>query len=592
MSGAELAVLRSRIDGIVRNMATVLLRTGRSGVINRAKDLSCCIVTHGCELLSAADGLPIHVLSGPEIMARTMAAMHPDIRAGDAFLNNSPYHGCSHAADHTILVPIIDVTGTHHFTILVKAHQADIGNSKPTTYFATASDLYEEGALIFPNVRVQQDYRTIQDVVEMCRMRIRVPDQWYGDFLAMIGAARSGERDLLDLAAEIGWDRLHAFTRHWFDYSEERMAQAIKHLPAGIVSASSTHDPMPGTPPEGLVVRATVSIDPEAARIDVDFRENDDALDCGLNVSEACSRTAALIGVFNSVRGDIPKNAGSFRRINVRLREGAVVGIPQHPISCSVATTNVADRAANAVQLAFAELADGLGAAEVGPVNPPAKGVVSGNDPRTGRGFINQLFLGSTGGPGSSDGDCWLTYSHVGNGGMSFIESVEMTELHHPIHVAERRLVPDTEGAGQFRGAPSLRIELAPVAAPIRIAYVSDGVVNPARGARGGGAGGPAGQVKRDADGVERPLPNVGEVVLAPGESVISIGTGGGGYGDPLLRNPALVATDVAEGLLTPARALSEYAVVVDSAGAVALDETSKARRHRAEKAANKEALK
>ena len=113
-----------------------------------------------------------------------MQQFHPELKRGDAFLHNSPYHGCSHAADHTILVPVIDDAGTHRFTVLAKAHQADCGNSMPTTYMGAARDVYEEGALIFPAVQVQRDYRDIEDIVRMCQMRIRVPEQWWGDYLA------------------------------------------------------------------------------------------------------------------------------------------------------------------------------------------------------------------------------------------------------------------------------------------------------------------------------------------------------------------------------------------------------------------------
>ncbi|MEK9662233.1 MAG: hydantoinase B/oxoprolinase family protein, partial [Alphaproteobacteria bacterium] len=115
-------------------MGNTLLRTGRSGVLNRAKDFSCCILTAQHELLAVAESLPIHVLSGPDIMARSMAGFHPELRRGDAFLHNSPYHGCSHPADHTLIMPVIDDDGVHRYTVLAKAHQADIGTSIPTRY--------------------------------------------------------------------------------------------------------------------------------------------------------------------------------------------------------------------------------------------------------------------------------------------------------------------------------------------------------------------------------------------------------------------------------------------------------------------------
>src|SRR3546814_858743 len=168
LDGAQLAILNNRFEGVARKMANTLLRAGRSGVLNRARDFSACIVTADHQLLAAAESLPIHVLSGPDLMAASMKHFHPDLKRGDAFLHNSPYHGCSHPADHSILVPVMDDEGVHRFTVVAKAHQADIGNSIPTTYHGTARDVYEEGALIFPAVQVQRDYKTIEDVVRMC----------------------------------------------------------------------------------------------------------------------------------------------------------------------------------------------------------------------------------------------------------------------------------------------------------------------------------------------------------------------------------------------------------------------------------------
>jgi N-methylhydantoinase B len=563
MNGADLTVLSHRFDGIARKMANVLLRTGRSGVLNRAKDLSCCIVSRNCELVSAAESLPIHVLSGPDLMAKTMHRYHPALRRGDAFLENSPYHGCSHSADHTIIVPVIDESGNHQFTVMAKAHQADIGNSQPTTYFASAVDVYQEGALIFPSVQVQEGYRMIEDVVRMCEMRIRVPQQWHGDFLAMIGAARVGEQALLDLGAEFGWDLLQEFATEWLDYGEQRMMEVIRALPAGSGSATSTHDPMTGTPAEGLMIKSTVFVEPDAATIRVDLTDNPDCIPSGLNLSEACSRSAAYLGVLNSIGADLPRNGGALRRIKVDLRENCIVGVPVHPTSCSLATTNIADRATAATQKAFAEIGENLGMAEVGAINPPAKGVLSGVDPRTGKRFINQLFLGSTGGPGTAQGDAWLTYSHVGNGAMAYIESIEMAELHHPILVRERALLPDSEGAGKHCGAPSLRISLEALDTSLTLVYASDGTINRAAGIRGGLAGGAAAQYLIELDDTRKELPPASQLLMQPGQLIVSIGTGGGGYGPPAQRDPHRVAADVRAGLISQERAASVYKVAV-----------------------------
>ncbi|MFP6733647.1 MAG: hydantoinase B/oxoprolinase family protein [Rhodospirillales bacterium] len=563
LDGAKLAILSNRLGGICRKMGNTLLRTGRSGVLNRAKDFSCCIVTRDCELLTAEESLPIHVLSGPDLMARSMHEFHPVLNKGDVFLHNSPYHGDSHPADHTLLMPVIDDAGEHHFTLLAKAHQADIGNSIPTTYHGTARDVYEEGALIFPAVKVADKYQVIDDIIRMCRMRIRVPDQWYGDFLAMLGAAYIGEREMLALGDEVGWRTLHGFTGQWFDYSEKRMIQAIKSMPGGSAIAQSTHDAIPGTPSEGITITSKVTIDTENAMIEVDLTDNSEALACGLNVSEACTRTSAMIGIFNSVDNSVPKNAGAFRRVTLYLKDNGVVGIPHHPISCSASTTNLADRVQNSTMRAMAEIGDGLGMGEIGCFCPPSTSVVSGTDPRNGKPYVNQLFLGHTAGAGAPHEDAWMTMLHAGNGGMCYIDSVELDEIYTPIRVTTRRLIPDSEGAGRFRGAPGIEVELGPVDCRMEAGFVADGNIHFPLGARAGGPAARSDQFRRKLDGTLERLEQCSQIWIEDGETLVSIACGGGGYGDPKTRDPERVLRDVAEGLVSRERAAEIYGVVI-----------------------------
>ncbi len=579
--GARMAILSNRLEAIARRMQNTLFRTGRSGVLNTAHDFSCVILTADCRLLSAAESLPIHIMIGPDIMAREVKSHHPVLKRGDAFLHNSPYHGNSHPADHCTIVPVIDDGGVHRLTVLAKAHQADCGNSEPTTYMGHARDVYEEGALIFPAVKVQEDYKDIEDIIRMCRLRIRVPDQWWGDYLAALGAARIGERELLKLGADIGWDELEDYVENWFDYSEQRMISAVGRLPSGTVSATSAHDPYPGVP-DGIPTKVTLKVDAQAGRIEVDLRDNPDCQPCGLNLSEACSITAAMVGIFNGINDHtVPPNAGSFRRVEVLLRENCVTGIPRHPHSCSVATTNLADRVSNPTQRALAELAEGFGMAETGPIIPPACGVISGRDPRHGNElYVNQLILGVTGGAGAPAADAWMPIVHVGNAGMCRQDSVEVDELSHPMHVPCRRLLADTEGAGTYRGAPSIEVEFGPDDDnSMRVLYVADGTINPAAGARGGLPGGSLKVLKRGGNGEVTAQPAYGDVELMPGETIISISSGGGGYGPPAARDTERVKQDLDEGWITRERAEAVYGLALDGAGEVNMTATEARRR-------------
>jgi N-methylhydantoinase B len=578
----DLAVFSKRIEGIAGKMQNTLLRTARSGVINTGRDFSCCVLTGDCRLVSVAESLPIHVMAGPDIMARWMKRFHPDLKRGDAFLHNSPYHGCSHAADLSVLVPVIDEEGIHRFTLLAKAHQADIGNSIPTTYHAAARDLYEEGALIFPATKVQSDYQDIPDILRLCEMRIRVPEQWRGDYLASLGAARVGEREILALAQEIGWSRLEALVEAWFDYSERRMRKAIAALPAGKTQGHTLHDPFPGTPLEGIPIHVSVAVDPAAGRIEIDLRDNIDCLPNGLNLSEACALTAAMVGTFNSLGLTVPTNEGSFRCLEIHLRENCVVGIPRHPTSCSVATQNVADRLTCAVQLAFANLAEGYGLAEVGAVQSAAQAVISGRDPqRQGRAFVDQLILGDTLGAAGPRADGWLAMITTGTAGMSFFDSVEVDEIRHPILVHQRRLVADSEGAGRHRGAPASLVEFGPRHSEMEVLYQSDGTIHPPQGVRGGGTGGAARNFVTRQNGLVEAADGWATVSLRPGDRVTGISPGGGGYGAPSERDPSRVQADVAEGYVTRERAREVYAVEIGADGTLDVDATRKLRMNR-----------
>jgi N-methylhydantoinase B len=558
-----LAVLSSRFEAITREMMNTLFRTGRSAVLAMSRDFSCAIVTADDQLLTCADGIPVHVF-GAHLLTEAMSELHPDLREGDAFLHNDPYRGNTHAADHTLLVPVFH-EGRHLFTVTAKAHQADCGNSEPTTYMPFPRDVYEEGAVVFPCVRVQSDYRDNEDIIRMCRSRIRVPDQWYGDYLASVGAVRIGERRIKALLEQYGAETIETFVGEWLDYSERRCAQAISRLPKREVTASGQHDPFPALP-DGLEITVTARIDPDAGRIEVDLRDNPDCVPAGINQTMASSISNATIGVFNSLGGDIPRNAGSFRRLDVLVRENCCAGIPRFPHSCSMATTNISGLLVNTTQRAFAALGDGWGLAEGGNSLGPGQAVISGKDPaRGGDPYVNQLFAAVAGGPASPSSDGWITFLHTVAAGVQNLDSVEVIEQKYPLRVRSRGVVQDSGGPGRFRGAPGTRITFGPEGAPMMAMHAMTDAVHPPRGVHGGLSGAAARAAFIDRDGRETPLPPIPleGTALQPGEWIVGQSSGGGGYGSPLERDPARVLHDVLEGYVSAVQARDVYGVLL-----------------------------
>lgn len=554
------AVIANRFDGIVREMENTMLRSARSAIIAAARDFSCVIITADNQLLSTAEALPVHIF-GSHLQSQSMCDLHPDLAEGDAYLHNDPYLGNTHAADHTILVPVY-FEGEHLFTASAKAHQADCGNSVPTTYVANARDVYAEGSLIFPCVRVQRDYRMNEDIVRMCKSRIRVPQQWYGDFLAALGAARVAERRLKELCAKYGKEAIKTFVRDWLNYTEEMMVQEIRKMPAGSITKTGGHDPLPGIVPDGVPIRLTLTVKPDEGLIEVDLRDNIDCIPAGLNQSEACALNNVIAGIFNCVNPDIPNNSGAFRRFKILLRDGCVVGRPSFPHSCSAATTNLAARIVNLTQSAFAELGDGYGLAEGGCALGAGYAVVSGRDFRRGGAlYINQLFASLNGGPGGPQADGWASYAGPQSPGSSYRDSVELDEIKHPLLIRSLKMRSGGGGAGRLRGAPGSEIVYGPRKDAMTVAVASDCNINQAKGVRGGQDGAPGACVMIERDGTQTPMPNVFQIDLEPGQWLRGHEAGGGGYGSPLERDPARVLADVLDGWETAERAEQVYGV-------------------------------
>ncbi len=560
-----LSVLTSRIDAITQDMINTVIRTARSQVLNFARDFSTAIFDRQGKVIAAPLGIPIHC-GNMGLMAEHLFN-HPDgIHKGDVFLNNSPYHGNSHAADYTYIAPVFS-GGELMFFAVIKAHQADCGNSLPTTYHAWAKDVYDEGALIWPCIKIQKDYKDVADIINIAKMRIRVPELWYGDYLACLGSVRTAERQLEKMCAEYGNEVIKEFGEAYTDYAERMMLEEVRKLVNTHAEYEFLFDAVPGIS-DDILIHLEADVDREKGNILIDVTRNVDAMDWGLNLCESTTVAACRAGVMYHM-ADIPCIDGAMDHIQVRMRKGCLLGKAEHPRSYSACTTNLAARTASGVGVMFNQLRGETGMAETNCNVSVSQGVYSGHDFRkNGEPFVNQFILGATGGPGVKGHDGWINFCDAGNAGASKWNSVELLEQQYPVLILQEEIMTDTLGSGEFDSAPGCIFELTARGLPVTVTYACDGGKNEPRGVEGG-KNGHLNKAFRYAlsEGRERRerRPYYSTEVLNEGQVIVGECSVAGGYGDPLDRDPQRVCHRVREGWITEEYAAEVYGVLLDT---------------------------
>ena len=560
-----MSVLSSRLYSIGLEMTNTLMRTARSQLMSVCHDLSTAICDRNGKVIALAESIPVHCAN----MGLTVRPCfdHPEgIQPGDLFLNNSPYHGNTHHADYTYIAPVFH-DGELMFFAVTKGHQADIGNSIPSTYAPTARDMFEEGAIDWPCIKIQKNYKDVPDIIAIAQMHNRVPEMWYGDYLACVGSSRVGEKRLAALCEEYGNDVVKRFCEAYQDYGARRMKEELKQLPKGHYEYDIKADAIEGVVPE-ITIHIECDTHPEDGTIAFDFTKNADSLPCGLNMCEATTLASAVTGVLNRMPCDIPCNDGAMSQIKVKMREGCVIGKAKAPYSSSMATTNLADRVISGVQALMNKITSNKGMAEGGATQCPAVAVVSGTDWRKGDApYVNQIFCGMTGGPAVNGYDGWITYQYPVTGGAMNWNSTEVLEQQYPFKVVSEEILPNSVGAGQFDSAPSCKFVMTACHDPVVCAYSCDGIANPPKGAAGGLDGHKSAAWKyklAEGEASRTELPPFAEPVITKKEAIVSESSSGGGYGDPLERDPELVCHRVREEWITKEFAAKTYGVVVD----------------------------
>lgn len=541
------------------SMAVTVVRTARSAVVKDGMDFSTAVFNSVGAQVAQGLTLPFHMGAMQPALDGVLSVFADDVDPGDVLASNDPYSGASHLPDIFLFKPIFSEQNLIAWLCVI-AHHTDIGGRVAGGNACDNTEIYQEGLRLPPLKLIAAGQRN-DSVWRIIGTNVRVPSLVHGDLLAQVAALEQGERDLIALVANHGIKQLEAYMNDIIDHTERRTRQEIRALPDGSWSFSDFIDD-DGISADPIEIRVKVTVDGE--ELTVDFTGTSPQATGSINPNLPFT-TSAVYAVLKTLTDPaIDANAGFFRPITVRAPPGCFVN-PQHP--GAVAARGLGGfRVAQAV---FGAMAKAL------PDRVPAAwgggefGVSFGGYYRDGRAFVFLEFNndGPRGGGPTADGADGLT-APVHNMANTPIETIEATQ---PLLVRRYEFVPNSGGPGRFRGGLGLLREYELTHDKAILQVRSDRSRFLPWGTQGGSPGTSAFNLinpDSESDGGDR-LPSKFLRTLQRGEVYRLVQPGGGGYGDPLEREPAAVRKDFQQGKISTVHARDAYAVILDSDGRI-----------------------
>jgi N-methylhydantoinase B len=558
-----LQVIQARLAGIVQEMQNSLFRTGYSTIIRESQDASCAIL-NGCgEVVAQHVVLPLHMGAFPACAAAILKDFSAEeIYPGDAFITNHPYLGGSpHAPDMGVLTPIFFDGAWIGFAANM-AHKSDIGGTVPGSGSGNAREIYQEG-LHLPPVKFMARGEPVKEIEALIAANSRTPALVIGDLRGQVGAARLGERRIAELLQRYGLETVLQSTELLSSYSEERLRRALSAWPDGSAEGESFVDH------DGIdlsrSIRIQVKIQKTGGRISFDFSGSSDQTEGPANIRPPLVRAACAYCLVSLVDRFLPINAGLARVVETHFRAGSVVD-PRFPAAVNTYMPT-ALAVAEAVLRGLApfvpdkRIAGGSGSAAL---------VLGGRDRATNRAYVHyEIFSGGTGARSGKDGVS-ATAFHLSN---CKTAPIEIIESEFPARVERFEIIPDSGGAGEWRGGLGFARDYRILADEVRFSLRTDKHQVAPWGSTLGAAGRKGACVINPGED-ERLLPSrFGDYALARNDLVRLERPGGGGLGNPYQRPVEKVLEDVRQGYVSPPRAAADYAVVIDcSAGEPVID--------------------
>jgi N-methylhydantoinase B len=568
-----LEVVRNALGSIADEMALVIMRTAYSTIVRDSMDYSTGICDRAGRVIGHGLTMALHLGSFPDAMAALIADRGGRMRPGDVYAFNDPYlAGGMHLPDVYVIAPIFHAGEVEGYAVTV-VHQIDIGGLAPGSTAVYAREIYQEG-LRLPIVALHEEGRPNEAVFRILAANSRVPDKLAGDMRAQLAACRTAERGYRALLERHGAPAFRAIVERLHDHAERMMRAAIAALPDGSWSFTDWLDGL-GETPEPLALRVRVTVSGE--RLVVDWEGTAPQVPAAINCPPSFVKAAVTLAMSCVAEEEIPNFEGHLRPIEIRLPPGTLVN-PAPPAACA-ARAIIGWRAIDTLLGAFAQIVpDRIPAAGEGGVTFPA---ISGH--HRGRRFVcSETLAGSWGGMAGRDG----VFGIPNAGGNITNQPVEMVEAQFPLEILRYGMVEDSGGPGRWRGAPAYIREYRMLGEETVITMRSDRRRFLPYGLQGGLPGTPSLNILNPGPAqVLAPVMPMGPLVLRRGEVLRHIGAGGGGFGDPLEREPLACLDDVREERFSAAHVEAVHGVVLTADG-TAVDQAATAARRAALRAA------
>ncbi|WP_051836833.1 hydantoinase B/oxoprolinase family protein [Streptomyces sp. NRRL WC-3742] len=502
-----LEVFNNLFMAIAQQMGARLESTAQSVNIKERLDFSCALFDPEGNLVANAPHIPVHLGSMGTTVKEVIRRRGPDLRPGDAYAVNDPYHGGTHLPDVTVVTPVFDAAGEQVlFHVASRGHHAEIGGLTPGSMPADSRVIEEEGVrfdtwplVVDGRLREEETRRLLTEAPYPSRD----PDTNLADLRAQIAANRKGVDEVGAMIGHFGLDVVQAYMRHVQDNAEQAVRRAVEGLSDGSYRYETD---------SGAVIAVSVRVDRQQRCAVVDFTGTSPQLDTNLNAPSAVV-TAAVLYVFRTlVAEDIPLNDGSLRPLEIVVPPGSMLS-PQYPAAIAAGNVETSQAVVGALYAALGVQAEGSGT---------MNNLSFGNARHQ---YYETIASGSGAGPDFDGADAVQT--HMTN---SRLTDPEALEHRLPVLVEEFAVRPGTGGTGRHHGGDGALRRLR-FREPVTASLLTGHRRVPPYGLAGGGSGALGTNRLLRADGTTEDLPGCGSTDLAAGDALEIRTPGGGGYG-------------------------------------------------------------